>query len=143
MADAPGAKGLDGGFTDAGVALAPGIASQAWEGTQGVDSMQPFPLGKGRGWASFFGSAGVTPSGTNLGQRVGLAQAPQLSGPWRRAAAGNPVNLSAWVPHIEQPMVTALADGTFAAVFDALTAEGRGMIGYAWSVDGLRWLPEC
>jgi hypothetical protein len=40
-------------------------------------------------------------------------------------------------------MVTRLADGSFAAVFDALDHEGKGMIGYAWSRDGLRWLPDC
>ena len=38
----------------------------------------------------------------------------------------NPINLSSLVSHIEQPIVTVLADGTFAAVFDALNDEGRG-----------------
>ena len=58
----PGPAGLEGNFTDAGVVLAPGSESQPWEGTQGTDSMQPFPLGGGRGWAAFYGSSGVTPS---------------------------------------------------------------------------------
>ena len=36
-----------------------------------------------------------------------------------------------------------LVVGSFAAVFDALSHEGQGRIGYAWSDDGVRWLPEC
>ena len=136
VADTPGLAGLAGGFTDAGVVLQPEVGAQRWEGTQGTDSMQPYSLGKNKGWAAFYGSAGVTPAGTNLGQRVGLAFAPHLSGPWRRAE-DNPVNLSVSVRHIEQPMVTKLSDGTFAAVFDALDHEGKGMIGYAWSRDGV------
>ena len=62
-----GPAGLEGPFVDEGVVLAPGAASEAWEGTQGVDSMQPYPLGSGKGWASFYGSAGVTPDGSNHG----------------------------------------------------------------------------
>ena len=85
------------------------------------------PLGKGRGWAAFYGSAGVTADGLNPGQQVGLVFAAGLSGPWTRSAA-NPVNLSASVRHIEQPIVTPLADGSFAAVFDALDHEGKGMM---------------
>jgi hypothetical protein len=143
VADATGVDGLTAGsFTDAGVVLQPEVGGQSWEGTQGTDSMQPYYLGEGKGWAAFYGSAGVTPAGINPGQQVGLVLASSLSGPWRRAEH-NPVNLSAFVRHIEQPMVTRLADGSFAAVFDALDHEGKGMIGYAWSRDGLRWLPDC
>ena len=101
--------------------------------------MQPYPLGPNKGWAAFYGSAGVLDSGINLGQRMGLVTAPTLRGPWTRAAGNvNPVNLSALCSHIEQPMVTRLRDGSgFVAFFDALQAQGQGMIGYSFSSDGL------
>jgi hypothetical protein len=78
-----------------------------------------------------------------VSQRVGLVTAPSLRGPWQRAIGEvNPVNLSALSPHIEQPMVTRLRDSRgFVAFFDALQEQGKGMIGYSFSSDGLtvRW----
>jgi len=154
-----GMAGIESTYTDTGldggIVLKPddGRSQRDWEGSQGDDSMQPYSLGPGRGWASFFGSAGILDSGENHGQRVGLVTAPELKGPWTRstaaaaaaaaAAAGlqqpvNPVNLSAWVTHIEQPIVTRLRDGSgYLAFFDALQAQGRGMVGVSFSVDGL------
>lgn len=145
----PTAAGIESSYVDADIAIEPNsTGAQRWEGTQGTDSFQPYLLRDGRGWASFYGSAGVAHDGTNHGQKVGLAFAPRLSGPWVRASgskggvAVNPVNLSAAVTHIEQPVVTPLSDGSYAAVFDALTCEGQGMVGYAWSPDGVTWKPE-
>jgi hypothetical protein len=142
-----GMAGIESTYTDTDVVLKPddGRSQRDWEGTQGDDSMQPYSLGPGRGWAAFFGSAGILDSGENHGQRVGLVTAPELKGPWTRSTAGagwqlpvNPVNLSAWETHIEQPIVTRLRDGSgYLAFFDALQHQGRGMVGVSFSVDGL------
>ena len=144
-----GWAGIEGTYTDhpSGPVLRPedGKSQRWWEGTQGDDSMQPYSLGPGKGWASFYGSAGVLDSGGRIGQRVGLVTAPVLDGPWVRAGGDtNPVNLSSVARHIEQPMVTRLRDGSgFVAFFDALESQGNGMIGYSFSSDGREWRPEC
>jgi hypothetical protein len=70
VADQPGRGGIESTYTDVGVVLRPddGHSQRWWEGTQGDDSLQPFYLGRGKGWASFYGSAGVLDSGVNNGQ---------------------------------------------------------------------------
>ena len=118
---------------------------QPWEGQQGVDSMAPYSLGQGRGYAAFYGSAGRPPNSTTnqtTFQMVGLARADSLAGPWTRVP-NNPVNLSATVPNIEQPMTSRLRDGSFVTFYDTLTKQGQGVVGYSWSPDGLTWHPGC
>lgn len=141
VSETPGHAGIESSYRDVDVVLKPddGHSQRWWEGTQGDDSMQPFYLGPKRGWAAFFGSAGVLDSGINIGQRMGLATAPELGGPWVRATGRtNPVNMSLFDTNIEQPIVTRLKDGRgFVAFFDALQAQARGMIGYSFSRDGL------
>merc|ERR1719473_1522974 len=117
-----------------GVVLAPEDADrQSWEGLMGVDSMSPPYRGADGQWYAFYGSAKTengtgpaeqcepTTSNNNTDQeQVGLATSPRLEGPWRRLASGNPVALEEPSTHTEQPIVTRLSDGSYAAVFDAL-----------------------
>eukprot|EP00666_Eupelagonemidae_sp_cell4sb_P006561 gene6561-19981_t len=96
----------------------------------------PFRAADGR-WLAFYGSAKTesgtgeaarclpTTSNNNTDQeRVGLAAADSLAGPWRRLKDGNPVSLELPNTHTEQPIT-------------------GGSVGYAWSPDGLRWHPSC
>ena len=51
-------------YTDIGVVLQPGPASQAWEGLQGTDSISPpFLLPDNTTWAAFYGSAQTQKAG--------------------------------------------------------------------------------
>ena len=109
--------------------MAPGPDSQAWEGSQGVDSFFPYRV-DGR-WLAFYGS-----SDARSWFRVGLAEAHDLGGPWSRLAGVNPVLLSG--PRgSENPIVTQLPDGRWLAMFETVFNE-RGF-GYATSVDGVTW----
>ena len=68
--------------------------------------------------------------------RVGLAEAPSLSGPWKRLAGLNPVTLSG--PRgSENPIVTRLKSGRYVAVFETVFREDG--FGYADSLDGIHW----
>lgn len=141
-----GSSGVEGPYHDAGVVIN-ATGKQPWEGVAGVNTMQPYWLGEGRGYAAFYGSGGFRPKGpgrpTVNFHSVGLAHASAAAGPWHRLPGDiNPVNLSARESQIEQPMVTRLADGSFVAFFDALSHQ-KGDIGYRWSPDGLRWDPGC
>lgn len=138
-------EGIEGPYTDVGVIMQPINDSPPWEGEQGVDSLQPYYLGKGRGWAAFYGSCNTQDPAPEIKQVVGQAFAPTLAGPWVRSPADRelPCNLSVFDEKIEQPIVTRLRDGSFVAVFDALNHEVEGMLGYSWSPDGVRWNPLC
>ena len=141
-----GVAGIEGPYDDIGVVLEPGPDSQPWEGLQAVDSMQPYKTSSG--WAAFYGGANTQDKPSTKGdnktiqQRVGLTFAPSLSGPWTRSP-DNPINLTHWPGAIEQPMVTQLRDGSYAAVFDALAHQGSGVVGYSWSPDGVQWDGRC
>jgi len=67
--------------------------------------------------------------------QVGLASAPNLSGPWKRCSELNPLNIEK--VFIENPIVTRLADGTYIAVYDNPVEHG---IGYTFSRDGIHWV---
>jgi hypothetical protein len=130
----PGLNGIEGPYQDVGVVLQPGPDSQPWEGIQGVDSFYPYQVGDQ--WYAFYGTASAVQ--TNPFWDVGLAEAPDLSGPWTRLPRGNPVPLDP-VNGVENPIVTRLASGQYIAVFDALGYTDR--IGYTVSVDGIHWSP--
>lgn len=126
-----GRGGIDGPYRDAGVVMRPGPGSDGWEGLQGDDSVSPYPA-NGR-WFTFYGSSDT---GKALHSwQVGLASAPQLSGPWKRCSALNPVPLGDFV---ENPIVTKIGD-TYVAIYDDLNPEQGQSMGYTASLDGVHW----
>jgi hypothetical protein len=130
-----GRGGIAGPYNDVGVILEPGKLSDPWEGLQGTDSFYPYKAA-GR-WYGFYGSA-RTEVKPPAYWKVGLASAPDLSGPWTRLSARNPVALDDR-NGAENPIVTRLASGIYLAVFDTIQQPGR--IGYALSSNGVDWAP--
>ena len=88
VSNVKGPAGIDGPYTDVGVLLRPDADSQPWEGLQGTDSFFPYQVGNR--WLGFYGSAN-TERKPIAHWRVGLAEAAQLAGPWKRCAGTNPV----------------------------------------------------
>lgn len=128
-----GRAGIDGPYVDAGVLLRPDKDSQPWEGLQGTDSFFPYRVGDR--WLGFYGSANTEHKPIEH-WRVGLAEAGRLAGPWKRRTGTNPVNIEK--RFAENPIVSRLEDGSYLAVYDS---EFPNAIGYAWSADGVHWLP--
>ena len=126
-----GIDGIDGPYQDVGIVMQRGKDSGPWEGLQGTDSFFPYSVdGK---WYAFYGSARTESLPISLWQ-VGLAHAPDLAGPWMRCTELNPLHVEN--RFIENPIVTKLADGTYAAVYDNHQPNG---IGYSFSLDGIHW----
>ncbi len=128
-----GIDGIGGPYDDIGIILQPGVESQPWEGLQGTDSFFPYKVESK--WYGFYGSADTQWIPVKA-WKVGLASASRLAGPWGRLPEGNPVLIEK--VFIENPVVTRLADGAFAAVYDCLVPNA---IGYAFSSDGVHWEP--
>lgn len=127
----PGIDGVGGPYVDAGIILQRGSDSDPWEGLQGTDSFFPYQVGDR--WYAFYGSAHTEHLPLSLWQ-VGLASAPDIAGPWKRCTELNPLTVEA--RFIENPVVTRLADGTYAAVYDT---DAPDSIGYTLSRDGVHW----
>jgi hypothetical protein len=130
---AKGRDGIDGPYSDVAIILRPGADSQPWEGLQGTDSFFPFQVGER--WLGFYGSANTEHKPIEH-WRVGLAEAAELAGPWKRYAGTNPVNLDD--RFVENPIVTKLDDSSYLVVYDN---GHRNAVGYAWSADGFHWKP--
>jgi hypothetical protein len=126
-----GPGGMGGPYKDIGIILRPDAESQSWEGLQGTDSF--FPYRAGGHWLGFYGSANTEHKPIEH-WRVGLAEASELAGPWKRCAGVNPVYMDK--RFVENPIVTKLDDGSYIAVYDN---EHAGAVGYGWSADGLHW----
>jgi len=131
VSQTPGPDGIGGPYQDAGVILQRGKDSDSWEGLQGTDSFFPYSLDDR--WCAFYGSAHTESLPISLWQ-VGLATAPDLSGPWTRSTQFNPLKVEP--RFIENPIVSRLADGTYVAVYDTKEANS---IGYTFSSDGIHW----
>lgn len=127
----PGPNGIDGPYEDTGIILQRGKDSDRWEGLQGTDSFFPYQVGSV--WYAFYGSAHTESLPIALWQ-VGLAQAPDLGGPWTRCTELNPLRLES--RFIENPIVTKLTDGSYVAVYDN---HQPNEIGYSFSADGIHW----
>lgn len=131
VSEVKGPAGIGGPYHDVGIILQPGKHSESWEGLQGTDSFFPYAVSKE--WYGFYGSA-QTQYHPIRAWLVGLARAPRLAGPWVRCAKLNPVPIE---PHfIENPVVTRLKSGIYAAVYDN---EVPNSIGYTFSADGIHW----
>ena len=128
-----GLDGIDGPYKDVGIVLQRGKDSDPWEGLQGTDSFFPYRVGKR--WYAFYGTAHTETLPISLWQ-VGLASAPNLSGPWKRCSEFNPLNIEK--VFIENPVVTRLPDGTYIAVYDNHVEHA---VGYTYSRDGIHWAP--
>src|ERR1700722_4152458 len=131
VSEKQGMDGVDGPYLDAGIVMERSGESDSWEGLQGTDSF--FPYFTGDRWYAFYGSARTESLPISLWQ-VGLAQAPGLSGPWKRCTKLNPLTVES--RFIENPIVTRLANGSFIAVYDN---HQPNEIGYSFSADGIRW----
>ncbi|TVR56830.1 MAG: hypothetical protein EA426_13195 [Spirochaetaceae bacterium] len=117
----PGRAGVAGPYEQTGIIMEPGSDSAPWEGLMGVDSFFPYRVGSI--WLAWYGSSP---------ELNGLAEAPSLSGPWRRITTDRPVSR-----HTENPVVTMLPDGRFVAVFDGCGHHQK--MGYMVSDDGRAW----
>lgn len=126
-----GPDGLSGPWRDVGIILQPDALSQSWENVQGTDSVFPYKVGDR--WIGFYGSSDAA-----SWWKVGLMQAPNLSGPWKRCTNGNPTTLNSDLG-TENPVVTRLKSGRYVAVFDTIREPGSHSIGYADSQNGIRW----
>lgn len=131
VSEQPGRDGIDGPYKDAGIILERGSGSDAWEGLQGTDSFFPYRVGDK--WYAFYGSAHTESLPISLWQ-VGLASAPDLSGPWTRCSTVNPLRVEP--RFIENPIVTKMVDGTYLAVYDNHVPNE---VGYTVSPDGIHW----
>jgi len=126
-----GRGGIGGPYKDAGIVLERGKDSDSWEGLQGTDSF--FPYQAGGKWYALYGSA-HTESLPISSWQVGLAWAPSLAGPWHRCTEMNPVRVEP--RFVENPIVTAITDGSYIAVYDN---HEPNEVGYTWSADGVHW----
>jgi len=126
-----GPNGIDGPYRDVGIILQPDSQTEPWEGLQGTDSFFPYKVGTL--WYGFYGSAKTEHIPITF-WGVGLASAPTLAGPWKRCAGMNPLKIEKVFS--ENPIVTKLDDGTYAAVYDSNVPNA---IGYTWSADGVHW----
>ncbi len=128
-----GRAGIGGPYRDAGIIMRPGADSGAWEGLQGTDSFFPYRIGPK--WYALYGSAKshTIPIQSWL---VGMAEAPAIGGPWRRMSALNPAPIEK--VFIENPIVEPLPGGGYLCVYDSNVNDA---IGYAFSPDGVHWLP--
>lgn len=128
-----GINGIAGPYADMGIVLQPDENSQDWEGQQAVATFNPYKAGDK--WYAFYDGHNYIPKGP---WPVGLATAPELSGPWTRMPEDvNPVPIAE--VFIENPQVTELKGGGYLAVFDSF---GDREIGYSFSDDGINWSPE-
>lgn len=132
----PGMDGIGGPYEDVGVILEPGADSDSWEGLQGVDSFYPYQAGDR--WLAFYGSA-HTQTMPIAWWGVGLAEAKELAGPWKRCSALNPVLIDD--KFVENPIVAKLDNGLYVAFYDGgpFDLTGRGTFGYSVSRDGINW----
>ena len=131
VSQTPGKNGIGGPYKDVGIVLQRGKDSDSWEGLQGTDSFFPYKVGAN--WYALYGSARTESLPITLWQ-VGLAQAPQIGGPWKRCSDLNP--LAVEPTFIENPIVSRLADGSYIAVYDS---HKPNSIGYTFSSDGIHW----
>lgn len=128
---AQGLQGIGGPYSEVGIILKLGPASQPWEGIQGTDSF--FPYQANGQWYGFYGSCHCE-SLPVKGWQVGLASSPTLTGPWTRVEGGNPILLDP--RFVENPIVTRVEDGTYIAVYNGPQADA---FGYSTSSDGIHW----
>lgn len=131
VSEASGINGIGGPYRDMGVVLQRDKDSGSWEGLQGTDSF--FPYRVDNRWYAFYGSARTEHLPISLWQ-VGLAEAPDLKGPWKRCTNLNPLHVEP--RFIENPIATRLPDGSYVAVYDN---HQPSEIGYAFSPDGVHW----
>lgn len=125
-----GKDGFGGPYEDIEVILDSEDAMD-WEGLQGTDSFFPYKVdGK---WYGFHGSAQTHDIMAGAFWGVGLAQADQITGPWKRMEEYAPVDFKAGFA--ENPIVTKLDNGYYVAIVDNdLTG-----FSYSYSTDGKNW----
>lgn len=131
VSESPGMNGIDGPYRDAGIVMQRGADSDEWEGLQGTDSFFPYRVGDR--WYALYGSARTEHLPISLWQ-VGLAEADDLAGPWKRCTILNPLRMEP--RFIENPIVSRLDDGRYIAVYDN---HQPNEVGYSFSSDGIHW----
>jgi hypothetical protein len=136
-----GPAGIVGPYKDKGIILQPDAESQKWEGSQGTASFYPYRVNDR--WVAFYCSHGHGHGGAP-GWQVGLAEAPTLTGPWKRRAEGNPLPIEPVFN--ENPIVTRIGD-LYVAVYDSDIVNAPApknykentSVGYTTSTDGINW----
>jgi hypothetical protein len=136
-----GPAGIVGPYKDKGIILQPDAESQKWEGSQGTASFYPYRVNDR--WVAFYCSHGHGHGGAP-GWQVGLAEAPTLTGPWKRRAEGNPLPIEPVFN--ENPIVTRIGD-LYVAVYDSDIVNApapknykeKTSVGYTTSTDGINW----
>jgi len=138
VSDVKGRDGIGGPYRDVGIILEPDADSQEWEGQQGTDSFYPWRAG-GK-WYAFYGSHYHEPRGPWL---VGLAEAEELAGPWKRCVGLNPSPIEK--KFIECPFVVCIGEN-YVAVYDSSLDDSNPryvvdghQVGYSVSEDGIHW----
>jgi hypothetical protein len=138
-----GRSGITGPWEEDGIILTP-EGSQPWQDGELDSISNPFKVGDR--WLVFIGSGGP------CGFCVGLASAPNISGPYVRLTNRSAVLLingsgtAKPYSYNENPLVTQLASGVYVSVFDFLKPEvTRGhdqIFGFSFSTTGVDWPAE-
>ncbi|MFN4146139.1 MAG: hypothetical protein ACK4GN_09980 [Runella sp.] len=137
----PGREGIDADYERAGVIFQPSGESLNWEGQQGTDSFFTYQVNNK--WYGIYGSRNHVPPSPWL---VGLAEAPDLKGPYRRIKSHSPLPIERFF--IENPMVSFFPNLGYVAIYDVggyaygnYPYHESNCIGYAFSRNGRDWLP--
>jgi len=138
ISEVKGRGGIGGPYRDVGIILEPDADSQEWEGQQGTDSFYPWRVGNK--WYAFYGSHKYDPHGPWL---IGLAEAEELAGPWKRCVGLNPSPIEK--KFIECPFVVRIGE-KYVAVYDSSSEDTNPRyvidghhVGYSVSEDGINW----
>ena len=130
-----GRAGIVGTYKDVRIVLQPDAESQKWECSQGPPLFFPYRVKDH--WFAFYCSHGGKP-----GWQVGLAEAPDMAGSWKRRTEGNPQTFES--TFIENPIITRIGD-LFVVVYDSDLVNPprignfreKTSLGYTTSTDGI------
>lgn len=118
--------------------------SVPWEGGQGDDSFVIFRPPGASAAGPLLSLYGSSDGGSYWSVGLAIQAEGAITGPWARAAAGNPLSLNG--QRVENPIVfetipDAAQPPLLAFVHDWILREGEGF-GLSWSADGTTWAPS-
>ena len=140
LAESINENNIIGPYKDVNVILSHDNQSQLWwEGKIGISSFSN-PWKINNTYYAFYGSGLNNQTTTTVGL---ISSNNSLYGPWIRSP-NNPI----WLinnpqGYTEQPIVFKFKDNSYGAFFDSLHNEGKGVVGYNWSPDGINWDENC
>ncbi len=137
----PGLDGIGADYEKVDVVFEPNRESLPWEGQQGTDSFFAYQVG--RKWYGIYGSRNHVPPGPWL---VGLAEAKQVQGPYKRLKSHSPLPIERFF--VENPMVLRVDGLGWVCVYEVggyayanYPYKEANTVGYAYSANGRDWLP--